>query len=208
MDRKAVSVIIAAYNAADTVAMAVRSALAEPETGEVIVIDDCSHDTTADTVRAVGGGDSRLVVLVQDANRGPAAARNRGIDLATMPFVAVLDSDDRFMPGRMSRLFSKRDWDFCADNIAFTPDRAIFDRMDVPVVRDPVDLDLGIHRNSTRVERRSDHRGLLPEIALRSHDAGEAHRVAVRVRTARRRDVEHAFRCHASRSSSNASNLS
>lgn len=112
--------------------MAVRSALAEPETGEVIVIDDCSTDATVDTARAAGGDDSRLSVLVQDANRGPAAARNRAIDLATMPFVAVLDSDDRFMSGRMSRLFSKCDWDFCADNIAFTSDRAVFDAMEAP----------------------------------------------------------------------------
>ncbi|UVI39081.1 glycosyltransferase family 2 protein [Qipengyuania spongiae] len=124
--RKAVSVVIAAFDAGQTIAACVASALAEPETGEVIVVDDCSRDDTVAAAERAGGGDPRLQVVRQDINRGPSAARNRAIDAATMPYVAVLDADDRFLPGRFARLFGTTDWDFCADNIAFLTDRAAF----------------------------------------------------------------------------------
>lgn len=159
MDRKAVSVIIAAYNAAATVGLAVRSAIAEPETGEVVVVDDCSSDNTAETACRAAAGDPRVKVLRQEQNRGPSAARNRAIDAATMPFIAVLDADDRFLPGRFARLFSKTDWDFCADNIAFTADRIEFASManDCTSIGRTGLLDLETflvgNRNSSRVDR-------------------------------------------------------
>lgn len=159
MDRKAVSVMIAAYDAADTIAAAVASALSQPETGEVIVVDDCSRDHTAEEARRAGGGDPRLRIMRQDVNRGPSAARNRAIDAATMPFVAILDADDRFVPGRFARLFDGSDWDFCADNVAFLTDRDAFENF-APEVgsRDrtgSLDLETFLegNRNSRMVER-------------------------------------------------------
>ena len=51
-----VSVIITAHDAAATIADAVRTALAEPETAEVIVVDDASHDQTAAVATMAGQG--------------------------------------------------------------------------------------------------------------------------------------------------------
>lgn len=124
-----VTVIIAAFNARATIASAIGSALAEGEVGEVIVVDDCSTDDTVQTAREAANGDPRLRILRQEANGGPAAARNRAIDEATRPFLAILDSDDKFLPGRFARLFAGGGWDLCADNIVFSTNRQAFDEM-------------------------------------------------------------------------------
>ncbi|WP_169053450.1 glycosyltransferase family 2 protein [Alteraurantiacibacter aquimixticola] len=117
---RGIAVIIAAYNAAGTIGRAVRSALAEPEVAEVIVIDDCSSDKTVEAARLADDQSGRLRILTQDRNGGPAAARNRGFAEASSPFVAVLDSDDFLLPGRFSRLLDLSEaWDIAADNIMF-----------------------------------------------------------------------------------------
>lgn len=114
-----VSVVITAYGAAATIADAVRSALAEPETAEVIVVDDASRDATVPAAEAAGEGDGRLKVIRCAVNGGPAAARNRALEAATGAFVAVLDADDFLLPGRFARLLAVPDWDMVADNILF-----------------------------------------------------------------------------------------
>jgi succinoglycan biosynthesis protein ExoU len=122
---KTVCVVIAAYNAAATIERAVRSALAEPEVGEVYVIDDCSSDNTAVAARAADDSTNRLTVISLEANAGPSAARNIGIAKSISPFIAVLDSDDFFLPGRFVTLFAQPDWDIAADNIVFIDQDAI-----------------------------------------------------------------------------------
>jgi succinoglycan biosynthesis protein ExoU len=117
-----VAVIIAAHNAAATIARAVRSALTEPETAEVIVVDDASTDGTVEAARAADDGTGRLSILAQPVNRGPAAARNVAIASANSPIVAILDSDDFFLAGRLSELLKLGEWDLVGDNIAFVSD--------------------------------------------------------------------------------------
>ena len=52
------------------------------------------------------------------SNLGPAAARNRALEISTAPFVAILDGDDFFQPGRMGKLLAHAgDFDFIADII-------------------------------------------------------------------------------------------
>ena len=114
-----VTVIIAAYNAQDTLARAIRSALSEPETAEVIVVDDASRDKTSAVAKDEGQRDPRVRVIQFDKNQGPGAARNRAIDAATSKFVAVLDSDDLFLPRRLGRLLGSEAGEMVADNIAF-----------------------------------------------------------------------------------------
>ncbi|WP_378948981.1 glycosyltransferase family 2 protein [Paracoccus sp. R86501] len=114
-----VSVIITAHNAAATIADAIRTALAEPETAEVIVVDDASHDQTMAVAKAAGRGDGRLIIITCAVNGGPAAARNRALEVAKGDFVAVLDADDFLLPGRFSRLLAIPDADMMADNILF-----------------------------------------------------------------------------------------
>ncbi|MEN8148967.1 MAG: glycosyltransferase [Planctomycetota bacterium] len=94
MRRVRVSVVIPTYNRRDLLPRAVESAAARI-TGddEIIVVDDGSTDGTADAIR----NDSR-VTLIETENRGPAAARNAAIEVATGRFLAFLDSDDAWYP--------------------------------------------------------------------------------------------------------------
>jgi succinoglycan biosynthesis protein ExoU len=114
-----VCVIIAAKNAGQTIGRAITSALREPETAEVIVVDDGSSDSTASVSRQMDDGTGRLTVVSFEANRGPAAARNHAIMMSKSPVLAILDSDDFFFPGRLHNLLTQTGWDFIADNIAF-----------------------------------------------------------------------------------------
>ena len=117
-DRK-ICVIIAAKNAEGTIGRAVRSALAEPETAEVVVVDDGSQDRTAAAASAVDDGSGRLEIVRFKTNRGPSAARNHAIAISSAPLIGILDADDFFFPGRFRQLLAQENWDFVADNIAF-----------------------------------------------------------------------------------------
>lgn len=94
----AVSVIMPAYNVERYVEEALRSALTQtfPDL-EVLVVDDGSTDRTADVVRPIAAVDSR-VRLIQQENRGLAGARNTALRAARAPLLALLDSDDVWLP--------------------------------------------------------------------------------------------------------------
>ncbi|MFQ6547505.1 glycosyltransferase family 2 protein [Aestuariibius sp. 2305UL40-4] len=124
-ESRTVSVIIAAYNAEATLARAIRSALAQPEAAEVIVVDDASPDTTLEIARDEAARDARVKPLSLARNSGPGAARNLGLDSATSDFVAVLDADDVFLPGRLARLLACQDAEMIADNILFATQGAL-----------------------------------------------------------------------------------
>lgn len=114
-----VAVVIAAYNVAETIRQAIESALQQPETTEVVVVDDASLDGTADIADTLARHDSRILVIRNKQNSGPAKARNVAIAATSAPFIAILDGDDMFLPGRFASMFALDEWDFCADNILF-----------------------------------------------------------------------------------------
>ncbi|MBY0564329.1 MAG: glycosyltransferase [Hyphomonadaceae bacterium] len=112
----ATAVIIAAYQAEATIEQAIRSALDQPETAEVYVIDDASQDRTFALAQAIAATDSRVTVARHDANQGPAIARNAAINATTSPWITVLDADDYMLPGRLARLHAfGADADLVAD---------------------------------------------------------------------------------------------
>jgi hypothetical protein len=89
-----VSVVIPTYNAAAFLAEAVASARAQTYAPlEILVVDDASADGTADLAESLGARAVR-----QKENRGPSAARNRGVTLAAGDVVAFLDADDAWLP--------------------------------------------------------------------------------------------------------------
>ena len=93
------SVVIPTWNRAHVVCEAVESALAQLYRGvEVIVVDDASTDNTAELLTKTFG--SRIHLLRLATRRGPGAARNAGALLACGEFVAFLDSDDIWLPGK------------------------------------------------------------------------------------------------------------
>jgi glycosyltransferase involved in cell wall biosynthesis len=96
-----VSVVIPAYNAADTIERTLRSVYAQTsdQIAEVIVMDDGSTDATVQIVK-----DNHPKVLVfQQANGGRASARNAGVQHATGEFVSFLDADDEYLPAKVER---------------------------------------------------------------------------------------------------------
>jgi len=113
-----VCVLVAARNAADTIARAVNSALAQPEAAEIFVIDDGSTDDTSAVARACDDGTGRLHVRRLEVNRGPSAARNLALSMATAAYVCVLDADDAMQPGRFGRVLRQaRGEDMIADDL-------------------------------------------------------------------------------------------
>jgi succinoglycan biosynthesis protein ExoU len=113
-----VDVLIAAWNNADTIEKAVQSALSDESVARVIVIDDGSTDDTSSLVGRLKDkiGD-RLVLERLDRNMGPSSARNRGLELSSADWVAILDADDYFRAGRMTALLNASEGaDFVADD--------------------------------------------------------------------------------------------
>ncbi len=105
-----ISFVIAAYNAADTIEAAVRSALAQRDvTLEVIVVDDRSADDTIARVEAMAAVDPRVRLLALPENLGPGGARNAGIEDANGRWIAVLDSDDIIRPERSACMMCRAD---------------------------------------------------------------------------------------------------
>lgn len=93
-----VSVIVPVYNAAETISRTLRSCLTQSVPPlEVLVVDDGSTDRTAEIV--AGFGDS--VRLIRQQNAGPGAARNAAARLARGAWLAFLDGDDWWMPGKL-----------------------------------------------------------------------------------------------------------
>lgn len=93
-----VSVIIPTYNREDLVCEAVDSVLAQSWTDfELIVVDDGSTDETLSRLEQYG---SQIHLLGQD-NQGVSAARNSGIRIAKGDYIAFLDSDDLWEPGKL-----------------------------------------------------------------------------------------------------------
>ena len=102
-----VSVVIAAWNAETFLEASVDSALAQGGVDlEVIISDDASTDGTAELARRLGAADPRVRLVSAPVNAGPSAARNRAIAAARGEWIAVLDADDRFAPGRLDRLLA------------------------------------------------------------------------------------------------------
>lgn len=115
------SIIIPAYNAAQTLQAAIASALAQTAPVEVIVVDDGSTDGTA--LMQMGG-----VVLLVRPHQGVAAARNTGIEFASGEFIQFLDADDTIDPGKVAAQIAALDagagWIICDTRIIETNGRA------------------------------------------------------------------------------------
>ncbi|MGA8610506.1 MAG: glycosyltransferase [Xanthobacteraceae bacterium] len=113
-----VDVLIAARDRADTIERAILSALAEDDVRMVIVTDDGSTDDTAARALQCDLAGGRVVVERLRTSIGPAAARNRALEISTAPWIAILDADDYFLPGRVGRLLSRsNDCDLVADSV-------------------------------------------------------------------------------------------
>jgi len=95
-----VSVIIPAFNAQSSIARAIDSVLGQTyDDLEVIVIDDGSTDKTAEVIARYGD----KVRCFEQKNLGPGSARNVGIRQARGRWIAFLDADDEWVPGKLAK---------------------------------------------------------------------------------------------------------
>lgn len=102
-----ISVIIPFYNREKLLSRAIESVLLQNDPScEIIAVDDGSLDQGAAIARSYQG-----VILIQTRNSGVSAARNRGIRASTGGYIAFLDSDDQWLPGKLAR-----DRDFIENN--------------------------------------------------------------------------------------------
>ena len=102
MIKPRISVIMASYNHAKYVRKAIESVLAQSiQDFEIVVTDDASDDDTVAEIRTIA--DARISLAVLPENRGACTAMNASIARAHGEFIAVLNSDDIFLPGKLSR---------------------------------------------------------------------------------------------------------
>ena len=96
-----ISVCMATYNGEKYVSRQLKSILEQlTDDDEVIVVDDCSTDGTVEAVKRLG--DRRIIVHVNDRNRGEVFSFSRAMLLARNDFLFLSDQDDIWMPGRAS----------------------------------------------------------------------------------------------------------
>lgn len=102
LDNPLVTVLIASYNAADTIGTCLRSLLEQTwKNLQIIVIDDCSTDTTCNVVEEYMRRDPRIELLRMERNNGAYVARNSGLSLARGKYVTLHDADDWSHPSKI-----------------------------------------------------------------------------------------------------------
>jgi glycosyltransferase involved in cell wall biosynthesis len=101
-EQPTVSVYIPTYNRCNLLKRAVTSVLEQTwKALEVIVVDDCSTDSTPDYLAELEKNDSRVKWLKNDENSGANVSRNTAIQMAQGKFITGLDDDDYFYPNRI-----------------------------------------------------------------------------------------------------------
>lgn len=121
LGRPLVTVVAANFNGEPHLVSALRSVL-DQSLGdlELIVVDDASTDDSLRAIRRAVAGDPRVRLIVQERNGGPAAARNRALDVARGRWIAIFDCDDLMADDRLERLVERGEQDgadIVADNL-------------------------------------------------------------------------------------------
>ena len=106
-EKSPVPVVIPVYNRAGLIADTLNSVKAQTYRPlEIVVVDDGSTDNIGDVVQSwvSRNSDAALVIrYVFQQNQGANTARNRGVTESSAPFIAFLDSDDRWLPEKLGK---------------------------------------------------------------------------------------------------------
>jgi len=98
-----VSVVIPAYQSEKTLVKAVESVLEQDYADfELIIVNNGSMDGTARMIEELEGKDSRIRSLHLPVNQRPAGGRNAGVQDAKGEYIAFLDADDIWLPGKLA----------------------------------------------------------------------------------------------------------
>ena len=100
-----ISVIIPCYNSESFIIDALESVKAQSYSNlEIIIINDGSTDNTKDIVMGFIASNARLnIILIDQLNKGVSAARNAGLRAASGDWIALLDSDDKWLSKKLEK---------------------------------------------------------------------------------------------------------
>src|ERR1019366_10682832 len=103
-----ITIGIPCFNAQDTIARALDSALAQtwPEK-EILVVDDASADSSAAIVEKIAGSHPAVRIVLHAGNKGPGGARQTIIEQARGDFIAFFDDDDESLPARLQTQYDR-----------------------------------------------------------------------------------------------------
>ena len=171
MNQAAITVVIPAYNAEATIIGALESIRRQtllPR--KIVVVDDCSGDSTCkvvtDYIKNLPEADAaKIKLLRREHNRGPASARNCGVDEADTEWIAFLDGDDQWLPDKLAvQMQTAQDAHadmICGTTRPLTSDgvQSRTDSTDADITHTPLPLDEFLYANpvatSTVLLRRS-----------------------------------------------------
>lgn len=101
---KIVSIITPSYNSSQYIRRTIDSIRSQTyQNWELIIIDDCSTDSSREVIQYYVDQDSRIKLICLEENSGAAVARNTGIEHAQGQFIAFLDSDDYWHPEKLEK---------------------------------------------------------------------------------------------------------
>lgn len=99
-----VSIITPTYNSERFIAETIVSVQAQTyQDWEMIIVDDCSTDKTAEIVASFQEKDSRIKYFYNSTNKGSALSRNLALQKAKGKWIAFLDSDDLWLPDKLEK---------------------------------------------------------------------------------------------------------
>lgn len=154
MGNPTVSIVMPLYNAEEYIAEAVESVLAQSfEDWELIIVDDCSTDSSRALAEGFARNDLRISVYVNERNSGAAATRTAGLRYVTGRYLAFLDADDAWLPGKLTAQLAFMEGGSCP--MSFTS-------------YETVESD-GSFRNIVRVPSRLDYEAFLKNTVTCSH---------------------------------------
>ncbi len=113
MSEQSISVIVPTYKRAHLLSLTLPTYL-QPETSELIVVDDCSPDKTREVVESLAADDPRIRYIRTDANRKQPHAKNLGISNARGEYLYFGDDDSVLLPGSLERLITTLHDRLCA----------------------------------------------------------------------------------------------
>ena len=155
-----VSAIVPVFNGESTIAAAIDSALNQNfDATEVIVVNDGSTDGTALILRSYGS----KIRVIEQSNRGVSAARNAGAAIARGEYLAFLDDDDEWLPGKLAKVVLALDRNAAAtlafsDVIQIGPDVSLGQPSPIgraPSMDDLLTRNWGIFTSSVVMRRRA-----------------------------------------------------
>lgn len=121
-----VSIITPVYNAQDFIVDTIESVQSQTyENWELLLIDDCSSDRSAELIEEKMKKDNRIKYIKLEKNSGAAATRNTGLSNAKGRYVAFLDSDDIWRPTKLKKqldLLKEKGVGFCFTSYRYCQD--------------------------------------------------------------------------------------